>query len=135
MKNKKVLYSIIPALFANSALFADASGAASQGNLPRTLAFFGIVLVFFYVILWRPEQKRRKKMQTQRDSLKVGDKVTAMGIVGTIHNLDSDNTAILKMVDGSKIEVLKAAISEIHQPVVVEEKVANKNTEEAPAKA
>jgi preprotein translocase subunit YajC len=35
-----------------------------------------------------------------------------MGIVGTIHKIQ-DQTVILSMVDGSKIEVLKGAITDV----------------------
>ena len=62
--------------------------------------------------MWRPEQKRRKSLEAQRNSLKKGDRVTAMGIIGTIFRIE-ENTVILKMVDGSKIEFLKAAISDV----------------------
>ena len=52
-------------------------------------------------------------MTEQRDSMQKGDRVTAMGIVGTIHKI-GEKTVILSMVDGAKIEVLKGAISEVH---------------------
>jgi len=61
--------------------------------------------------LWRPEQKRRKAAEAMRTSLKKGDKVTAMAIVGTIDRI-SDHTVVIKSVD-SKIEVLKAAITDV----------------------
>ena len=51
-------------------------------------------------------------MEAQRNSLKPGDKVTAMGIIGTLAKVQ-ENTVILKMVDGAKIEVLKAAITDV----------------------
>lgn len=96
-----------------SFLLGDAATNSLQGNnMTRTLMFFGIVLVFFYLILWRPEQKRRKKMQSTRESLKPGDRVTAIGIVGEVAEI-KEQTAILKMVDGSKIEVLKQAITDV----------------------
>lgn len=112
---KKCLYALAPALLTPMSLFADAAPAAEGNNMMRTLSFFGIVLVFFYLILWRPEQKRRKKMQNVRENLKAGDKITAMGIIGEVFEI-KENTLILKMVDGAKIEMLKAAISEVHAP-------------------
>jgi preprotein translocase subunit YajC len=81
-------------------------------GLGQTVIMIAIALIFFYLILWRPEQKRRKAMELQRSSLKKGDRVTAMGIIGTVVRIQ-DQTIILKMYDGSKIEVLKAAISEV----------------------
>ncbi len=94
-------------------LLADeAAPAASGGNLYQTLMLLGFGVVFFYFLLWRPEQKRRKAMEKQRSSLKKGDRVTAMGIIGTVVRIQ-DTSVILKMVDGSKIEILKMAISDV----------------------
>ena len=84
-----------------------------DGSLTQTMIMIGIALVFFYFILWRPEQKRRKLAELRRNSLKKGDRVTAVGIVGTVASL-LDDTVVLKMYDGSKIEVLKGAITEVH---------------------
>ena len=108
-------------LFATQA-WADgeAAPAAREGGLSQTLVMIGIALVFFYFILWRPEQKKRKAMDQQRNAMKAGDKVTAMGIIGTIARIQ-DHTVIVKMYDGSKIEILKAAITDV-QPASEEGK-------------
>jgi len=101
-------------LLSSASVFAqDATAPAEKGgNFMQTLFMIGIALVFFYFILWRPEQKRRKLMEKQRSSLKKGDRVTAMGIIGTIDKI-KETTVILKMVDNAKIEVLKAAITDV----------------------
>lgn len=93
----------------------DAAPAAQQGGGgPQTFIVLGLALVLFYFILWRPEQKRRKLVEKQRSSMKVGDKVTAMGIIGIVEKIpEGSNTVILKMYDGSKIEVLKACITDV----------------------
>lgn len=111
--------SLLPLFLSSSLLFAQASGeevqAAEGGNFSQTLIMIGIAILFFYFILWRPEQKRRKALETQRSSMKKGDKVTAMGIIGTIVKISAESpTVILKMYDGAKIEILKAAITEVH---------------------
>ena len=86
--------------------------APREQGMMQTFIMIGIALVSFYLILWRPEQKRRKAMEQQRSTLKKGDRVTAMGIVGTVVRVD-EHTIILKMYDGSKIEMLKAAITDV----------------------
>ncbi len=114
MKKITCLLGVSPLLF-SAALFADGADAApagKEGGVSQTLIMIAIALVFFYFILWRPEQKRRKTMEKQRGSMKTGDKVTAMGIVGTVAKVQ-EQTVILKMVDGAKIEVLKAAITDV----------------------
>lgn len=115
---KKLLYVLMCVQMAclQMGLFAE------DGELPpapsrdqgfsQTLIMIAIALIFFYFILWRPEQKRRKEMETQRSSMKKGDKVTAMGIIGTIVKIQ-EHSVILRMYDGSKIEFLKAAISDV----------------------
>ena len=97
---------------ASALLAQEAAPASPGGGLTQTLIMIGIALVFFYFILWRPEQKRRKAAEQMRSSLKKGDRVTAMGIIGKVDKVQ-DQTIILKMVDGSKIEVLKAAITDV----------------------
>jgi preprotein translocase subunit YajC len=81
-------------------------------SLWQTFVMIGVALAFFYLILWRPEQKRRKAMDEQRDTLKKGDKVIAMGIIGTVVRV-GEQTVILKMYDGAKIEFFKSAITDV----------------------
>ncbi|MCB1082490.1 MAG: preprotein translocase subunit YajC [Chlamydiia bacterium] len=119
---KKTLTLLAP-LALTATLFADDAAPVRQQSMWNTFMMIGIALVFFYMILWRPEQKRRKKMQQQRSSMKKGDRVTAMGIVGTLDRLDKE-TATLKMVDGAKIEVLLAAISDVKPAAEAAEKPA-----------
>ena len=96
----------------SAAIFAQDAAPTPSGGLTQTLIMIGVALVFFYFILWRPEQKRRKVADQMRSSLKKGDRVTAMGIVGKVDKIN-DQTVILKMVDGAKIEMLKAAITDV----------------------
>lgn len=96
----------------NTFLLAQEAAPSSQGSLIQTFIMIGIALVFFYFILWRPEQKRRKAAQEMRSSMKKGDRVTAMGIVGKVDRIQ-EQTVVLKMIDGAKIEVLKAAITDV----------------------
>ena len=49
--------------------------AASGGNISQLVIMVGVAIAFFYFILYRPEQKRRKKAEQMRSSIKKGDKV------------------------------------------------------------
>lgn len=94
------------------ALFADEPPMPPQQGFSQMLMLFALAMIFFYFILWRPEQKRRKTMDEMRSKLKKGDRVNAMGIIGTVSRIN-EQTVVLKMVDGSKIEMIKGAISEV----------------------
>lgn len=99
-------------LLAADEVVPPSAPAAKEGGMTQTIIMIAVAIAFFYFILWRPEQKRRKALEKQRGSMKTGDRVIAMGIVGTLHAI-KDTTVVLKMVDGSKIEVLKAAITDV----------------------
>lgn len=99
----------------------EAPPAADQGFW-QTLVMLGIFVAFFYLILWRPEQKRRKALEEQRSALKKGDRVIAMGIIGTVVRV-SDQNVILRMYDGTKLEFLKGAITDILPPSEGKEEV------------
>lgn len=115
------------ALLMSGGLYADnGAGQPPDQGFSQTLIMIAVALVFFYLILWRPEQKRRKAQEELRNSLKKGDRVTAMGIIGTVHRVQ-DQTVILKMVDGTKVEFLKAAISEVIPGTEEDEKKAEKD--------
>ena len=116
---KKFITTLAAFLFGTQALFAADAAPARENSFMQTFIMIAIAIVFFYFILWRPEQKRRKAMDKQRSSLKKGDRVTAMGIVGTVAKIQ-ENTLILKMYDGSKIEVLKASVTDV-QPCTEED--------------
>ena len=118
-------------MFSSFSLFANAAQTGKPGGYMSTIVMLGVMLVFFYFILWRPEQKRRKKAQTMRSALKKGDKITAMGILGTVSQI-KDNTIIVRMCDGAKVEFLKAAITDV-QPATEETKKEVKKTKNAEA--
>lgn len=114
---KKIVYSLIclqAFIFSSPFLAADEGDALSPRDqgMYQTLIMIAIALLFFYFILWRPEQKRRKIIEQQRSSLKKGDRVTAVGIIGTVLRVQ-EQTVILKMYDGAKIEVVKGAITDV----------------------
>jgi preprotein translocase subunit YajC len=113
---KKTLSLLASGAFLTTSLplFADgeAAPAGGQGSLTQTLIMIGVALVFFYFILWRPEQKRRKQMESVRSALKKGDRITAMGIIGTVVKVQ-DNSVIVALYDGAKMEILKAAITDV----------------------
>lgn len=114
MKAKMTLFLTTLSFFISANLLAQGTDAAPPPDQSfwQTLVMIGIAFMFFYVILWRPEQKKRKALEQQRSSLKKGDRVVAMGILGTVVRVN-EQTVILKMYDGTKLEFYKGAVSDI----------------------
>jgi preprotein translocase subunit YajC len=100
-------------LLPKASLSAEAANPSPEQGFVQTIVMISIALLFFYFILWRPEQKKRKEMEAQRTAMKKGDRVIAMGIVGSVSKI-KEETVIVRMVDGSEIEFLKAAISSVN---------------------
>lgn len=135
---KKITYSLIclQTVLFSSPLLAEnheESMPSPDQGIMQTVMMISIALLFFYFILWRPEQKRRKEMEAQRSALKKGDRVTAMGIIGTVLRVQ-DQTVILKMYDGAKIEVLKGAITDVAAGSEEDAKKAEKEDRNASSK-
>jgi preprotein translocase subunit YajC len=99
----------------NTFLAQVATTAASPAQQqPAWLSFAPMILlvVVFYFILIRPQQKRAKELAKLVSSIKSGDKVvTASGIIGTVTSV-KDRTVALRSGD-AKMEVTKASVTEI----------------------
>ena len=97
-----------------------------------------LVLMFaiMYFMMIRPENKRKKKAQEMRDSLKKGDVITSIGgIVGKIVHVNKDTIIIETSEDRVRMELTKWAVSSVgvqtgEQP---EELKKGEKKEEAPA--
>jgi len=70
-----------------------------------------IMLVFAYVLLILPQQKRQKKWQIMVDALKAGDRViTSGGLRGTVIALKDDALHLRVPPDNLRIEVAKSSV-------------------------
>ena len=75
-----------------------------------------LVLMFalMYFMMIRPENKRKKKAQEMRDSLKKGDVITSIGgIVGKIVSVTKDTIIIETSEDRVRMELTKWAVSSV----------------------
>ena len=90
---------------------ADAS-AAAPGPLTMLLPF-AVMFVIFYVLVFRPQSKARKEVETMLKNLKkYDDVVTTGGVFGTVVNVKPD-TITLRVDENVRIEVERSAITRI----------------------
>lgn len=91
-------------------------GSPSTAKLWDTLGFPTMLLmifVFMYFFVIRPQKKEEKRKKELISSLKKGDSVvTTSGIIATVATV-KDETVILKVGDGARIEFLRSAIQTI----------------------
>ncbi|MFZ5805749.1 MAG: preprotein translocase subunit YajC [Verrucomicrobiota bacterium] len=93
---------------------ATQEGAAAQPGWTSFLPFL-ILMVLMYFVMIRPHSKRQKEHEAMLKAVKTGDKVVvAGGILGTVSNV-KDTTILVKVDEGVKIEVQKAAVVSIEK--------------------
>jgi len=89
---------------------AEAAGPGSL--LTSFLPLIAIVLIFYFLII-RPQNKKRKETEKMLSALKKGDRViTIGGLHGTVQNV-KDSTVIIKVDDNVKLEFLRSAVSSV----------------------
>ena len=81
---------------------------ASSGTF--TFGWLALMVLMFYFMLIRPQQRQKKQRASMMDSLNVGDEIyTAGGILGTITRI-KEQTIWLRISDKCEIELLKTSI-------------------------
>ena len=93
-----------------SPAYAQASGATPGGDLMAFLPMVAIIVVFYFLLI-RPQQKRAKETKSMLEALQKGDEiVTAGGVVGRIAKL-TDAYANVEIAPNIEITVQRSAIS------------------------
>ena len=91
-------------------------GQPSSGEGPSLMSnviLFGSIILIFYFMIIRPQQKRAKERQKLIDSMKKGDKViTSGGMYGTVAGLD-EKTVLVEIADKIKVKLDRSAIATI----------------------
>ncbi len=94
------------------------AGSPAPKNFIEQLLSSGLVMplalvVMFYFLLIRPQQRQRKEMAARIAALQPGTRVvTAAGIHGLVHSI-KERTVVIKVAEGTTIEFEKSAIASV----------------------
>lgn len=113
--------SIVAVGLKSSLLLAQGGGPAAGGGMDSFFTSMaiplGVTLLLMYLLLMRPEQKKRKEMERLLAGIKKNDHVvTVGGIMGTVVLADPGSRSVTLRVDentGTKIKVLRSHISQV----------------------
>jgi len=100
------------------ALEIDPATVALAANAPSTgeavlwnVGLVFMLVVMFYFLLIRPQQKRFKEHSDMLNALKKGDKViTGGGLVGKIDKLVDDNEVVVDLGGGVKVTAMRSSL-------------------------
>ena len=96
----------------NSVANTFLSSDPGAGGWLATLIPLVLMIVVFYFLLIRPENKRKKEAAKMSSELAVGDVITTIGgVVGTICAVKEETIVIETSADRVRIEFTKWAVS------------------------
>ena len=74
-----------------------------------------LMILVFYFVLIRPQQKRQKQLQETITNLKIGDRVvTTGGVIGVITTV-RDTSFLIRSADKSILEIARTSIAGIDE--------------------
>jgi len=111
---KNIIRSIFTSIAALLALTtpAFAEGSSPANSFTQLIPLILIMLIFWFLLI-RPQQKRAKEHRSMVESLKKGDKVmTNGGIFGTVTDVKEDYLKV-EIADGVRIKIQRDAVASL----------------------
>jgi preprotein translocase subunit YajC len=82
-------------------------------NMVMMLGTVGAVILVFYFLIIRPQNKKQKALKAMLENLAKGDKVVTIGgLRGTVSSV-KEQTVIIKVDDDIKLEFNKNAVAQV----------------------
>lgn len=95
-------------------MFLLESGDTTSGSGLTMLIMLGVMFVFLYFFMIRPQKKQQQEEQNMRNGLAIGDEVTTIGgIIGKVIAIKDETFVLETTKDRTKIRFLKAAVRNI----------------------
>ena len=96
-----------------SEALAEGAPAAQQGDPMSSLIFFGGMILIFYFLLIRPQQKRAKEHRNLVESLGKGDEIVTMGgLLGKIVEV-GDQYLTVELADNLQVKLQKSSVATV----------------------
>ena len=87
-----------------------------------------VLVVLFYILLIRPQQKRFREHSEMLSGLKKGDRVvTGGGLVGTIEKIEEGNSeVVVNLGNGLKVTAVRNTLQGMSSPLMKEQPAKKK---------
>lgn len=100
--------------------YAQAAGAAAPGGaldpsgLIMNLAPILVLVIIFWLLIFRPQQKRAREQREMLNAVRRGDTVvTSGGIVGKVTKAIDGEDLEVEIAQGVRVKLLRSGISDV----------------------
>jgi len=91
----------------------DAASGGSTTSLLTTFIPFGLVILIFYFLIIRPQNKKQKDTEKMLSAVKKGDRVVTIGGIHGVVQAVKEGTVVIKVDDECKLEFSRSAIASV----------------------
>lgn len=96
----------------NVVVVADTAASAPKNDIWGLLIYLLVVFGIIYLFMVRPQRKRMAEYKKMLDAIKVGNRVMAAGIYGTVKKV-GEKTLEIEIAKGVVVEVNKNAVATV----------------------
>jgi preprotein translocase subunit YajC len=94
--------------------YAQAAGAGGAGDIFVSLMPILLLIVIFWLLIFRPQQKRLKAQQAMLSSIRRGDTVvTSGGVVGKVTKAVDGEDLEVEIAQGTRVKVVRHMIADV----------------------
>lgn len=109
-----------------STAFAQGADAGASVNPIMQFLPFVFIIVIFYFLLIRPQQKKAKEHKEMVGAVRRGDVViTSGGMIGKVSKVLDDREVLVEIAEGVKVKFLKSTLQDIRSKTEPADDVAS----------
>jgi preprotein translocase subunit YajC len=107
------LFNLPLLLLPSSEGAAGATGATGGASQWGILIVMPLIILVFYFLVMRPQNKKQKEAKKMLESIRKGDRVVTIGgLRGTVVTV-KDDVVVLKVDENTKLEYSKSAVATV----------------------
>ena len=92
---------------------ANGAAQAAGGNPIAQFIPLILIVVVFYFLMIRPQQKKMKDHRAKIEAMKRGDKVVVGGIMGVVTRVQDGPEVEIEIADGVRIKALRGMVADV----------------------
>ena len=90
----------------------NTTAVAQTGGTWGMIIYCLFIVVILYLFMIRPNKKRMEQYQKRLDSIKIGNRILAAGIYGTVKKIN-EKTIDVEIAKGVVVEINKNAVANV----------------------